>query len=284
MFLGWAAVSAGLVTRSQLAGPRFQRLHRGVYAPAALRVDHRTWCRSALLLVPAGVVAGRSAARLLGAPSAARPRDPVDLVVGPDSPVPHRAGIAAHHVHVDPHEVTVHQGLPVASGLRTAWGLAARCPPDEGVPIIDEMLHRRIIGSVDLEVFAAGRRRWPGSAQARRVVALSDEKAESPPESRVRLALDAAGIRPRTQVDVHDAAGRWIARVDMAYEDERVAVEYDGGWHAEPGQLSRDRDRLNRLQAAGWTVVFVTAPDLWRLHEVVDRVQGALIRARARAR
>ena len=284
MFLGSAAVTAGLVTRSQLAGPRFQRLHRGVYAPAGLRVDHRTWCRSALVLVPDAVVVGRSAAWLLGARSAARARDPVELAVAPDSPAPHRTGIAARQVCVEPTEVVVREGLSVTSGLRTAWDLGARLRPDNGVPIIDEMLHRRIIGAVDLEAFAAGRDRWPGSAQARRAVALSDEKAESPPESRVRLALDAAGIRPRTQVDVHDEAGRWIARVDMAYEDERIAVEYDGGWHAEPGQLSRDRDRLNRLQAAGWTVVFVTAPDLWNLHEVVDKIRGALARARTVAR
>lgn len=60
-----------------------------------------------------------------------------------------------------------------------------------------------------------------------------------------------------------------------------MAVEYDGGYHGEPGRLSRDRARLHALQAAGWTVVFVTAPDLRDLDAVVDRVSGALVRRRS---
>jgi hypothetical protein len=36
----------------------------------------------------------------------------------------------------------------------------------------------------------------------------------------------------------------------------------DGLWHGEPGQFSRDRERLNRLREAGWRVVFVTARGL----------------------
>jgi len=54
----------------------------------------------------------------------------------------------------------------------------------------------------------------------------------------------------------------FVARVDFAWPDKKVAVEYDGLWHAEPGQFARDRRRLNRLRAAGWRVVFVTAADL----------------------
>ena len=60
----------------------------------------------------------------------------------------------------------------------------------------------------------------------------------------------------------HD--GRVVARVDFAWPDKKVALEYDGLWHAEPGQFAKDRDRLNELRAAGWTVVFVTAVHLRR--------------------
>lgn len=73
--------------------------------------------------------------------------------------------------------------------------------------------------------------------------------------------------------------GRFVARVDLAWPDLRVAVEYDGVWHAEPGRFARDRRRLNRLQAAGWRVVFVTAEDLRRPDELVARVAGALAAA-----
>lgn len=281
VFLGSAAIEAGLVTRSELAGPRYQRLHRGVYAPSALRVDHGTWCRSALLVVPDAVVAGRSAAWLSGARSAARTGDPVTVVVRPEAYAPQRAGIRSRAARVDEADLVLDRGIPRTTACRAAWDIAAHESLDQAVPVIDELLFRRAVTVGELWAYAARRGRWPGSALARRALALCDENAESPPESRVRLALDLAGIRPRTQVDVRDAAGQWVARVDMAYEEERLAVEYDGGWHAEAGQLARDRDRLNRLQAAGWTVIFVTAADLWRLDEVVDRVRAALLRLRS---
>jgi G:T-mismatch repair DNA endonuclease (very short patch repair protein) len=47
-------------------------------------------------------------------------------------------------------------------------------------------------------------------------------------------------------------------------------------WHAEPGQFAKDRARLNRLQAAGWRVVFVTASDLRDPVGLVSRIAEAL--------
>lgn len=66
--------------------------------------------------------------------------------------------------------------------------------------------------------------------------------------------------------------------MDFAWPEHRVAVEYDGAWHAEPGQFARDRRRLNRLQAAGWTVVFVTAADLHRPAQLLATIRAALTR------
>ena len=51
------------------------------------------------------------------------------------------------------------------------------------------------------------------------------------------------------------------ARVDLAFHEQRLAVGYGGAWHGQPGQLSRDRRRLDRLTAAGWRVLSVTAAD-----------------------
>jgi very-short-patch-repair endonuclease len=70
--------------------------------------------------------------------------------------------------------------------------------------------------------------------------------------------------------------GFFVARVDFAWPERKVALEYDGLWHAEPGQFARDRRRLNRLREAGWTVVFVTAEDLRSPRALVDRVARAL--------
>jgi very-short-patch-repair endonuclease len=54
----------------------------------------------------------------------------------------------------------------------------------------------------------------------------------------------------------------------------RLALEYDGGGHLT--RLGPDRQRMNRLQAAGWRVVFVTAADLHDPERLVAMVADAL--------
>ncbi|MGY1794996.1 endonuclease domain-containing protein [Geodermatophilus sp. SYSU D00525] len=103
----------------------------------------------------------------------------------------------------------------------------------------------------------------PGEAsgRVRRACARADGLAESPQETRLRLPVVDGGLPAPVAQYVVRHEGSFVARVDLAWPVLRVAVEYDGAWHAEPGQFARDRRRLNALQAAGWTVVFVTAAD-----------------------
>ena len=115
--------------------------------------------------------------------------------------------------------------------------------------------------------------------RARRAVGLADERAESPPESVLRVVLRCAGLAPVPQYVVRDAEGRFVARVDLAFPDVRIAVEYDGAWHGRPGELARDRRRHNALVAAGWTVVHITAADMHAPDRVVASVT-ALLRER----
>ena len=92
----------------------------------------------------------------------------------------------------------------------------------------------------------------------------------------MRLLIGASALpSPVAQYRVVDA-GQFVARVDFAWPEQKVAVEYDGLWHGEPGQFAKDRRRLNRLQAAGWRVVFVTAADLHRPGELLARIAAAL--------
>jgi hypothetical protein len=109
----------------------------------------------------------------------------------------------------------------------------------------------------------------PGSARVRQVCALADGLAGSPQETRLRLLVLRSGLPAPVAQHRVMSGGREIARVDFAWPGRKVAVEYDGLWHAEPGQFAKDRRRLNRLREAGWTVVFVTAADMRRPAEVI---------------
>jgi very-short-patch-repair endonuclease len=59
-------------------------------------------------------------------------------------------------------------------------------------------------------------------------------------------------------------------------DDVGAERQYDGLWHAEDGQFARDRRRLNLLHAAGWRIVFVTAPDMYQEPQLVRRITAAL--------
>jgi hypothetical protein len=164
----------------------------------------------------------------------------------------------------------------VTSPVRTAWDVAALEPLGTAVATLDAMVRSGSVSSADLSVLcAAGTRRW-GIARVRRAVGLVDPRAESPPESRVRVALVLAGLAPVPQYEVR-VGGELLGRVDLAFPEARLAVEYEGAYHFEDGQIVRDDARYERLRAAGWTVIRLSSADLRALDAVVSRVRAALI-------
>ena len=106
-----------------------------------------------------------------------------------------------------------------------------------------------------------------------------DGRSESPPESWVRVACALGGLpAPIPQFDVV-ADGVWLARVDLAWPDARVIVEYEGEYHFDGLQIARDDVRLRRLVAAGWRVIRVAAHDLRDMDAVVSRIAAELARS-----
>ena len=120
------------------------------------------------------------------------------------------------------------------------------------------MVRAGVVSVLDLETLVlGGGGRW-GVTRVRRAFGLIDPRAESPPESRVRVALVLAGLTPVPQYDVH-SGGEFLGRVDLAFPEARVAVEYEGAYHFEDGQIVRDDARYERLRAVGWTVIRLSA-------------------------
>jgi very-short-patch-repair endonuclease len=72
--------------------------------------------------------------------------------------------------------------------------------------------------------------------------------------------------------------GEFIARVDMAYDEVKVGIEYDGPQHWEdPVIRQRDIDKQFELTAMGWFIIPVSRDLLrYRRSTYVARVENAL--------
>jgi hypothetical protein len=267
-------VASGLLTRRQLAGPTWRRLFHDVYVHRDAVVTHELRARAAAVLLPQAVITGRSAAVLWGV-DLAGPEDDVEVTLPRNSNMVRVQGLHTRRATIDPNDVWRRKGITTTSPEATAMRIAAALPQDAAVVAVDQLIRT---GAVDLAGIRrqAASFRGPGSARARAVAGLADGLAESPQETRLRLLIGRSPLpTPVAQYRVL-VDGRSIARVDFAWPEQKIALEYDGLWHAEAGQFARDRQRLNRLQAAGWRVVFVTATDLHDPVRLIARIAVAL--------
>ncbi|WP_309229606.1 MULTISPECIES: DUF559 domain-containing protein [unclassified Blastococcus] len=278
VFRGSDALREGLVTRAQLRGPRWRRLRQDVYCSAQLPITHDLAARAvALVAPPQTVFAGLTAASWWSMRDPfAGPEDPVELVLPPGVRWNPGPGVVVRQAA--PSDDVVTDGrLRYTGRTRTALDLIRRGPLDDAVVLLDRLVHSRVAFLDDVREAAARLPRCRGSAQARRVAGLADGLAQSPPETRLRLLLHRSSLpAPVAQLEIrHDR--RFVARVDFAFPDQKLAVEYDGAWHGGPSQLGEDRARMNRLLAAGWRVLFVTAADMRDPGALLDRIAAALL-------
>jgi REase_MTES_1575 len=93
---------------------------------------------------------------------------------------------------------------------------------------------------------------------------LEPRLAGEPPtgvlEARMARLIAAQGLPPAVpEYRVWTDAGQFVARVDFAYPELRLAIEVDGyEAHSSVEAFRHDRTRQNALVACGWTVLRFT--------------------------
>ncbi len=287
-FVGSEAIAAGAVTRAALKGPRFRSPFRGIAVATDVPDSYALHCEAAFLTVRGtGALAGYSAAEMLGA-DCAPARTPAEVVL-PERQRRARAGLIVHRDAVPDEEIL--RDVPVrvrdrrgrwrtvpcrtvdaTSPARTAFDLARREPRIEAVAALDALMCHCRITPADVLAVAARHPGVRGVARLPALVALADGRAESPMETRIRLALIDGGLPlPALQFPL----GRY--RLDLAYPAAMLAVEYDGEHHREQPQAHDDLERQAYLTGRGWTVIRPTAREvLAEPDAVADRVRHAL--------
>lgn len=276
-FIGAEAIASGSLTRHRLR-TNYQPLFPGVYLStaqpptlAARTVAAWLWSKRQ------GVIAGAAAAALHGARWI---DDDVEIELISANTHPPR-GLLTRNDSLHDGDVVRRRAMPVTSVLRTGFDLGRRGPQFKAVARLDALCRATGLHAAAIGELADQRPRVRGLRQLRRVIDLVDAGAESPKETWLRLLLVNAGLpRPATQIEVVD--GGWRARLDMGWEDLKVAVEYDGDHHrADRRQYLKDIRRLERLQQLGWIVIRVVAED--HPDDVLRRVLAArATRARSR--
>jgi hypothetical protein len=174
-------------------------------------------------------------------------------------------------------------GRRVTSPAWTAVEVARSLRRPRALATLDAALRSGTCSRADIwraAIEQAGRR---GIVAVRNLIALADPRSESPMESEARLAMIDGGLpTPELQHEVVDGNGE-LRRLDFAWPDQRVAVEYDGmDWHSGPEAMKRDRRRQAALADIDWVVTGIVFEDVrYRQWEFVGRTGALLRRAQA---
>ena len=227
-----------------------------------------TWHQAvmAACLAVDGIASHRSAAELWGL---IQPAGYAEVSMRGDRKRTVRPPAIVHRIHdLHPELAVTRAGLRVTDPVRTVIDL--------GLVMPWWSVHRAIARGLTIRAFdlsavkalreALGRPGRNGTGVVRKVLdgnLLSLGKEESELERRFTALVRRRGLPAFVlQHEVWDG-GRFVARIDAAYPELKLAVEVDGfEHHSSPEQFQRDRTRQNRLVALGWTVLRFTWADV----------------------
>jgi hypothetical protein len=283
--LYFTAAESGM-TRAQLrhaeSKGRIVKVGRGTYRRGGGPVTTLDRCL-ALVVRTAGAASGEVAGVLHG----------LDAVVLGEPEVSLPTGSTNRNVRTRRREliggIVEIGGIPCASGLQTLFDLAATLDDLQWEQALESALRKKLttIAEIELWLPELGRRRTPGVARIKRVLALRPPGA-APTGSIletmfVQLARGVVGAGdPVRQLEVRNRWDDFVAFVDLCWPELGLFIELDGQQH--PGQPVYDARRETAVVAAtGWLVGRFTWDEVVR-HPVATarRLADLLDQARRR--
>lgn len=275
-----AGLSAAAIKRRVGAGS-WTRLRQGVYVVGGAPP---TWQQSVIGCCLAGgddvLSSHRTGARLWGLVAA---DGRTEVLVAGDRRV-RLPGVRVHQtVLLPPMDRAERDGIPVTSLARTLVDVSQRQDPEVVGRWIDAAVRGHGLDLLDLRSCVArltgpGRRDLGPIQQALAVRLPGWDPGDSALEVRALLAIARAGLPAPVQQHVVRRPDGSLARIDLAYPAERIAIELDG-WdhHGRRSAFDRDRIRRNELTLLGWDVYQFT----WSMSDdqLVRTVRAALDRA-----
>ena len=273
------------VSRRRLRALDFDKPFHGIRVASQELVSLDDRCRSFLPRMPQdGVFSHVTAAGLYRIPLPLRLSTSTELYVS--VPATRRAvdakGIVGHKATFGSGAWDKRFGFPVTTPERTWCDLASVLTLPELVAAGDKLIARRLPqttrAALERAVSAYTSRR--GIRNLRRALGMLSDRAESPRESLLRVAIILAGLpEPTANMRVFSAKGTFLARVDLCYPHLKLSLEYQGDHHrADRSQWRRDISRTRALQAEGWTELQFTQDDLDDPQRFIEELRLILAR------
>lgn len=275
--------------RRDLASNAMRRVLPGWWARADADLTLERVARFLVTHVrPGAVLSHQTAAELLGVPL------PVPLTCeggaalhcrGPKGTGATAGALVVVHQPLE-QETIRHRGLPLVHPLLALQDIAVLLRPDDLVVALDALAadrfgaHRRVRVAEMEEILDGMRGR--GAPALRKALPHVRERSWSPMETRMRLQLIRHGYpEPELNLPVLETATGIEYFVDLAYPEQKVAIEYDGDGHRTDRRAwQKDLNKNDVLHDAGWKVLRVTAADHRRPRAFFARLDDALIRRR----
>jgi hypothetical protein len=269
-----------------IADGRLHRLWSGVLAESDRVLDVRTRATAALLLHgERSVVCGPTAAWLHGCTAIEASRTHVLVPYG--HCLRSRPGLSVHNGPLPPDDIVEIDGLPVLAVERVVSDLLCTASPRNALAVADQALaaqpqDRREAFRARLERRVRDRRDPRGTRRGIQLIGLATGRAESPPESWLLLeVIDLGFPRPEVNWSVRSPVGIELYRLDLAWPDQRIALEYDG-YAVHAGREAQDACRAADLRRRGWIVITATIDDLRDSRDVEQALRAAFGQRRSR--
>jgi very-short-patch-repair endonuclease len=274
------AHAAGITDR-MLRGAPWRQVFNGVWVYDELPDTRDLRLQAARLLIPpSGVLCGLTAAWVLGVD--VRRLDDLDVHVGfpKGKRIRKRSGIAVCQETLEPSDITLIDGVRITTPLRTVFDCLRWLWRVEGIVVADALTHAGQVSVPEIAAYFANKRRLRNLRVGERLVEFIEPLTESPMETRLRMLLIDAGLsRPKAQHDVRDHVDTFVGRLDLAYPDVRLGLEYDGADHWK--QRREDDRRRAAIRACDWEVCVFSADDVFVTPEATVRFVRQLLRTRA---
>jgi very-short-patch-repair endonuclease len=265
--------------RSEVKNGVFFQPWRGVIVDRKRALDPLTRAAAALLLMGPDVALSHNTAVLLHGCTAAKALS-VHVTVPYDNWTRSKSGLIIHHDRYAQGDTGLVQGLLTLCLEASLTELLCTETRWVALACLDQALSTRT--EDEAEVFVADlagrlyeRDNRRGVRIAEALLQWGTRGVESPQESRLRLLiLDAGFPFPQTQHPIHTLSGKLLYRLDMAWPEARICLEYDG-YEAHEEQTAYDAERDHRMAERGWLTIRARKRDLLNPRCLFDELRQA---------